>query len=246
MNKLRMGYAAVGLASLALCVSARATPLTLVSGAIVPYQVGYVPLPADPPQSFTASQIAAMSDGNPATSVTASDVNGQYSSNPQSLTGFALRFDFDISQFSQLSTLNFSWTGTLSLTGTSTDSVWIGNFENGGALVQNVLTFNTSGGAAQTGTASYNSTSSDSHYQIADVVHGDLASVWVMSDIGFTEAGSPLNNLSIVTDDVSAEATRTLAPVPLPASLPLLLSGLVAAGLGYLAVRRREPSAAWA
>ena len=246
MNKLRLGYVAVGLASLVLCVSARATSVTLVSGAIVPYQAGYVPLPADPPQAFTASQIAAMSDGNPATSVTVSDVNGQYSSNPQSLTGFALRFDFDVSQFSQLSTLDFSWTGTLSLTGTNTDSVWIGNFENGGAVVQNVLTFNTAGGIAQTGTASYNSNTSDFHYDIADVVHGNIASLWVMSDIGFTEAGSPLNNLNIVTDEVSAEATGTLAPVPLPASLPLLLSGLVVAGLGYLTVRRREPVATWA
>lgn len=123
MNKLRLVSIALGLVSLALGVSARATSLTLVSGDIVPYQIGYVPLPSDPPQAFTASQIAAMSDGNPATSVTVSDVNGQYSSNPQSMTGFALRFDFDISQFSQLSTLNFSWTGTLSLTGTNTDSV---------------------------------------------------------------------------------------------------------------------------
>lgn len=113
-------------------------------------------------------------------------------------------------------------------------------------MVQNVLTFNTSGGIAQTGTSSYNSTTSDFHYDIADVVHGNIASLWVMSDIGFTEAGSPLNNLNIVTDEVSAEATGTLAPVPLPASLPLLLSGLVVAGLGYLTVRRREPVATWA
>jgi hypothetical protein len=231
---------AMVLAQAALTNPARATSLTLVGGAAVPYDIGFVPDPPPQPQPFTAGDIAALSDGNPATTYIFSSSQGQFSSNPGSVDGFGIRFDFDISRFSQVNTLDFTWTGLFTWTGAGDPSIRIGSDPTVPQISLNFGTTNAPSGIAQTGTVNFNGSSSDFHFDIASVLHGDVASIWVATDLGFSvPPGATVDHLTLTTYDVSANATGTLAPVPLPSSLVLLLSALGAAVFGYAALSRR-------
>src|SRR5215471_11373004 len=128
MRKQVISCMTIALATITLMSSARATTvsLDLTGGAADPYDIGFVPVPPNQPQPFSTNDLAALSDGNPATTYTFSSSQGQYSSNPGSVTGFGIRFDFDISKFSQIDSLDFTWTGLLTWTGAGNSVVRIG------------------------------------------------------------------------------------------------------------------------
>lgn len=237
---MRVLKAALAMAAFCGGAIAHAVPVQLVSGAADPYDFGYAPAEGNPETSFTANDLTVMSDNNAATSYSFISRQGDYSSVPYSVTGFALRFDFDVSQFESVESLAFSWTGLLDWTG----GIGFPNVRIGTSpyAVLESLNFGSSSlpdGLIRTGLATFSATE-NCFCDITPALSNGIASIWVATDLGFSTEGSTLNNLLLRTFEVSADVTGTLrpgvTPVPEPASVGLIMAGLAAGAL----VRRRK------
>jgi hypothetical protein len=148
--------------------------------------------------------------------------------------GFGNRFDFDISGYSNIQKIDFTWTGRYTWDGGNFPSLRYGSDVTMPVVIENFGTWFAPDNQVHTVTVSFkaDSTGFDS---LANIIKGNVASYWVATDIGFSTEAATITYASMQTLEVSANVVGT--PVPVPAALPLLASGF---GFITLLARRRN------
>jgi len=227
-----------GLLTLAAVSTANAASVSLISGAADPLNIGSIPVPPNLPQPFSSSQIAAMTDNNTSTGFNFSSSLGEYSSNPNQVIGFGLRFDFDISEYTNISEASFTWTGKFNWDGNTFPDL---RFGAESSMVQTRVAFGSSSnspdGQSQTVTINFFEGGGTPRFSnITDVLDGNLLSFWVTTDLGIS-CDNCVNSITMETLEVSANIEGS--PVPVPAAVWLFGSGLI--GLIGAARRKNNP-----
>ena len=237
----RRGLAAASILAACLGATAHAVPVTLISGAADPYDMGYLPAGSTPPQPFDAASLASLSDGNSGTGFSFTSHIGEYSGGPTATSGFQLNFDFDVSQYETIDGLDFSWTGRYELgAGPVFDQVsqlWLSAgdgrqvrvFVNGNDLGTDLM---------HTYSASWERVSDPFTDDVDMLLHDGLASVYLQTEIGIALGNPDLAYLTLDSREVALNVRGTLkgpgTAVPTPGPLPLIV-----ASLGLLALTSR-------
>ena len=178
-----------------------------------------------------------MTDGNTSTGFTFSSSLGEYSSNPNQVIGFGLRFDFDVSGYTDITEASFTWTGGFTWEGNTTPTLRFG-YET--FAPQTTASFGSSSsspdGQTQTVTIDFFEGGGLPKFSnLSNVLHDDILSFWVATDIG-SSCDNCVNIITMETFDVSANIVGS--PVPVPAAVWLFGSGLI--GLAGIARRKRN------
>lgn len=211
----------------AVCTSAvnlsHAATLNLISGASDPYNMGYVPVPSNDPIPFSSQDLLAITDGDINTGITFTSHTGEFSSQPYSVVGFENQFDFDVSQYSSIERIDFTWSGTYTWDGANQPALRFGADSSMPIATENFGTYFTPDGLVHTVTISFYANSAG--FNALDyILNGDIASIKASTDLGFSTSESTITYASMQTLEVSANIVGTM--VPIPATLPLLASGI--------------------
>jgi hypothetical protein len=216
-----------GILTLAALGTANAASVSLINGVADPLNIGSVPVPPNLPQSFSSSQIEAMTDNNTSTGFAFSSSLGEYSSNPNQVIGFGLRFDFDVSGYTNITEASFTWTGKFNWDGNTFPNL---RFGAESSMVQTRMPFGSSSnspdGQSQTATINFFEGGGAPRFSnLTDVLNGNLLSFWVTTDLGIS-CDNCVNSITMETLEVSANIEAS--PVPVPAAIWLFGSGLIA------------------
>ena len=180
-------------------LNANAATVELIGGVADPYNIGIVPVPPNEPIPFTDADVSQMSDGNATTGFIFTSNAGDFSSAPYSVVGFGLRFDFDISMYSSIQQIDFTWTGKYTWEGgNGFPSLRYGPNSSMPVDTESFGTTFTPDNLVHTVTVSFTE-GSTGFDNLANVLYGDRASYWVATDLGFSTAGSTLSYISIET-----------------------------------------------
>lgn len=207
-----------------LLPSANAAPLNLIGGVTDPDNVGPVPVPPNEPVALTTIELSSISDGNINTGFVFMSSQGTYSSDPDTVIGFGIRYDFDVSAYQSIDNIKFTWTGLMSWTGNTFSDVWLGAESY---MPQARLVFgesNSPDNIVRTGVINFYPETSNFYYDLNYVLHDGIASFWAHTGLAIS-CTNCVDNLYIQTLDVSADVTGTLRPVPVPSALWMFISG---------------------
>jgi hypothetical protein len=231
--------------------TANSSPLLLVGAAADPYNEGYVPVPPNVPVPLNASELAAITDDSLATGFSFSSSKGQFSSNPVSVVGFEILFDFDISNYASINQITFTWTGLLTWEGGSFPNLRLGAASH---VPQTILSFGTAFNPdhlVKTGAVNFYLGGQGGFDNLSSVVHGNIATFSVATELGFSMELATVDNLQVQTLEVTADIVGTIGPrppvdpqtppvsnaVPAPSTLPTLIFGVVV--MAYV-LRRKQ------
>jgi len=217
--------------------AAQAIPVTLIGGAGDPVNEGVAPVPLNPPEPFTATDIASLSDGDLTTGYRFTSSVGQYSGSPDSTAGFSLNFDFDISQYASIDRIDFTWTGNYFWDGANFADLWFGSSPG---WIAGELTLPNDPNALFTRTTTF-IRGSTGYNNVDPLLHGDVARLFVTTELGYTTRRT-LELVTLDTFEISADVTGTLrdtpVSVPEPGSFALFGAALTIMGLARRRSRR--------
>ena len=233
MNVCRQAISIILLFVSMVAVS-HAAAVNLIGGVADPYNMGIVPVPPNEPIPFSQQDLSLMTDNNTSTGFKFTSNAGDYSSASYSVVGFGKRYDFDISGYSSIEQIDFTWSGRYTWGGNSNPNLRFGPDPSMPIILGIFGTALAPDNLVHTFTVSFtkNATGFDS---LANVLHGDTASYWAYTDLGYSTSGSTITFASVETLEVGANVIGTV--VPIPAALPLFVSAL---GLVTLVARRKN------
>jgi len=225
-------YALLGMV-LILSNSVNAAIVSLNSGAVDPYNTGFVPVPPNEPIPFSDSDIALMSDGDNSTGLSFTSNAGDFSSQSFSVVGFGKAFNFDVSGYQDIERIDFTWTGKYAWDGLNSPLLRFGPSTPEIAAQESFGTSSAPDNLTHTVNVSFfsDSTGFDS---LSRILQGDNAQIWVSTNIGHSTSQSTITFVTMETLEVSANIVGTVVPVP--AAVWLFGSGLI----GLVSFARRK------
>ncbi len=206
------------LSKIAVAMAFAIAPLAASAASITPISATPQNLPG-----ITQGNLADALDGNLGTGYLVTNTNAQ-------AQGFFVQYDFDISGYSSVDSFTFNFTGVY-----SSDNSAFQSLRFGANPYFNFTTVNTP--IDQQFSTSLATTALGSGFADTDnYIVGSTLSVFVQTSLG----GGPGSYVSINALEITADINGVaVSAVPLPASLPLLISAI-----GVVGVARRKRKAA--